>query len=749
MGATTTSRPRVDWSLKPRGPVSAAGMGALGLATLSLGAGEIAGLSPWWAVGLTSAGVGATLLSGAGTDPRALWYRLSCWAGAGGWLTWTMAAGLDQPEAWPALGVGSLLAGLLAGWANRPPLPGPAATRAGHRASTAMVPRRHIALAEDWLDRIRRVCKVRVEVIEARDWPTKAGFSMLLRLPQGGATIGRLDGHREGLASDADLLDGCGVEFTSAGRRGSCWMHVATVNHLAEDLDHPRDYSPRSVLDGISLGAHRDGSPMRVQVREPRIIVVGTTGSGKTGTLHTITAELGFCVDNLTWQLDLNGGGVSQAWLAAWLAGEVERPAVDWAAPCAEEALLISHAHTVIAKERKTAYSKRRMEANSQLLPIGADVPQITEMLDEGFEVLSQTIRDPIQAAIRDNLEESARIGRNEACQVLVSALRSTSNTLSTDLLALFHNRLIMAGGAQKEIDYFYDYTRGPKVEDLAGPGSGFVRLFGRQEIRAWRCFKMEPGRDIRPASLAISVMRPNLDAPSAAAAGRAYATRHSRMRWLFSTPEDRVHLVRPEPIELPGVTDQRGKPIIWDPALTHPAADAGAAVGGEMEPRPPVQPPAPREAVGSYLKLLKGGTTSGWADPAALVAAARAERIASGQAPMPARPAAPGPVHVEQIHEIRVGAEVLLPELLRRALALPWDEGRLHSEVMAPALGMTEHELAALLGAIGVTRPPNAFERGGRRRRGYERQHLLDAAEAIRSGDLEVPPEVADWPAA
>lgn len=115
----------------------------------------------------------------------------------------------------------------------------------------------------------------------------------------------------------------------------------------------------------------------------------------------------------------------------------------------------------------------------------------------------------------------------------------------------------------------------------------------------------------------------------------------------------------------------------------------------------------------------------------------------------MPARPAAPGPVHVEQIHEIRVGAEVLLPELLRRALALPWDEGRLHSEVMAPALGMTEHELAALLGAIGVTRPPNAFERGGRRRRGYERQHLLDAAEAIRSGDLEVPPEVADWPAA
>ncbi|MEU8040846.1 hypothetical protein [Streptosporangium sp. NPDC049078] len=747
MGATTTSRPRADWSLKPRGPVNAAGMGALGLATLSLGAGEIAGLSPWWAVGLTSAGITATLLSGSGTDQRSLWYRLGCWAGAGGWLTWTMTTGLGQVEAWPTLGIGALMAGLLAGWGNQPPLPGPAAQRAERRASTAMVPRRHLALAEDWVDRVRRVCKVRVDVAEVRDWPTKAGFSLLLRLPPGGVTIGRLDGHREGLAADADLLDGCGVEFTSAGRRGSVWMHVATVNHLALDLDHPGDYSPRSVLDGIVLGKHRDASPMRVQVREPRIIVVGTTGSGKTGTLHTITVELGVCVDNLTWQLDLNGGGVSQAWLAPWLAGQVERPAVDWAAPCPEEALLVSHAHKVIAKERKTAYSKRRMEANSQLLPVDKDVPQITEMLDEGFEVLSQTIRDPIQAAIRDNLEESARIGRNEACQVLVSALRSTSNTLSTDLLALFHNRIIMAGGAQKEIDYFYDYDRGPKVEDLAGPGSGFVRLFGRQEIRAWRCFKMEPGRDIRPASLAISAMRPDLDAPSAAAAGWAYATRHSRMRWLFSTPEDRVHLERPEPIELPGVADSRGKPIIWDPALTHPAA-GDATSGGEMEPRPPVQPPAPREAAGAYLKLLKGGSTSGWADPAALVAAARAERIASGEAPMPAQPAPSGPVRVEQVHEIR-GAETPLPELLRRALALPWEDGRLHSEVMAPALGMTEHELAALLGQLGVTRPPNAFERNGKRRRGYERQHLLDAADAIRRGDLEVPPEVADWPAA
>ena len=87
------------------------------------------------------------------------------------------------------------------------------------------------------------------------------------------------------------------------------------------------------------------------------------------------------------------------------------------------------------------------------------------------------------------------------------------------------------------------------------------------------------------------------------------------------------------------------------------------------------------------------------------------------------------------------------MPELLVQALSLPWDNGRLHSEALAKALRMSEHELAALLGPLGVTTPPNAFERGGQRRRGYKRGDLEDAAEAIRSGELEVPPEVAACP--
>nr|BFE85848.1 hypothetical protein GCM10020093_084490 [Planobispora longispora] len=67
----------------------------------------------------------------------------------------------------------------------------------------------------------------------------------------------------------------------------------------------------------------------------------------------------------------------------------------------------------------------------------------------------------------------------------------------------------------------------------------------------------------------------------------------------------------------------------------------------------------------------------------------------------------------------------------------------------MATALEMTEHELAALLKPLGIAPLRNAFNRGGERGRGYALEDVQDAAEAIRRGELEVPPEVADWSAA
>ncbi|MGV9775386.1 hypothetical protein [Streptosporangium sp. NPDC003464] len=102
--------------------------------------------------------------------------------------------------------------------------------------------------------------------------------------------------------------------------------------------------------------------------------------------------------------------------------------------------------------------------------------------------------------------------------------------------------------------------------------------------------------------------------------------------------------------------------------------------------------------------------------------------------------------LRAEQVHAVE-GRPV--PELLTRDLEVIGDDQRIHSIALARALCLGQADLADLLGALGVRMLPNPFERNGEQLRGYERQHLEEAAEAIRRGELQVPPEVADWPAA
>ncbi|GHE49151.1 hypothetical protein GCM10017673_58360 [Streptosporangium violaceochromogenes] len=114
---SATQQQRADWSLKPRGTVSAAAQGALGLV--------------------------GTALTGSQHPPRALGYRLGCWLGAGGWLTWSWTATPWAQAALATLGLGTLAAGLLAPWARTAP---PADTPG---SGGGLVVRRHVTLAAE------------------------------------------------------------------------------------------------------------------------------------------------------------------------------------------------------------------------------------------------------------------------------------------------------------------------------------------------------------------------------------------------------------------------------------------------------------------------------------------------------------------------------------------------------------------------------------------------------------------------
>lgn len=74
-------------------------------------------------------------------------------------------------------------------------------------------------------------------------------------------------------------------------------------------------------------------------------------------------------------------------------------------------------------------------------------------------------------------------------------------------------------------------------------------------------------------------------------------------------------------------------------------------------------------------------------------------------------------------------------PRLLSRVLAAFDEAGddRMHSEVLAAVLGFASTtDLAKQLAPRGIKPRPNSFERGGIRRRGYDRADVLAAIERL-----------------
>lgn len=683
--ATTTRKAtaarRVDWSLAPRGPVSGTVQGALATAALAV-AGDLASIHPLWGGVATAAGAAATVIRSAHLEhpPSGLLYRLGCWLGAGSWLTATLAAGLWSQAAWVTLGIGTLAAGVLS------PL-GRVTPRRERQGGPGrmLVLSRTAKVGEEWEARIRRVCRISVTVTDVRPWPTRTGYDVHVDLPGAGSTRAQISQAADALAVDAKLPQGCGVEVVPGAHRGAVVLRVSTVNRLAEVIGYPADYSPRSILDPIILGEHGNADLTGPIVREESMLIAGKRGSGKTTLLQVTSIALGRCVDNIVWHLDLNGGGLTQPWIDVWLDGRVQRCPIDWAAPNPTEGKLMLAAAIAIAKHRKASYRKLKRQHNTNLLPVSHDLPQITIVIDEGAEA----VKDRQLEAL---LGELQNIGRNEAVNLIVSALRPTSDLVPTNMRKQTGVRIQMFGPDEEELNHMFGWNAKVSMDQLAGRGTAFISLNGGAP-RPFRAFNVLPAQ-IEEAAIVIAGIRPDLDAASAEAAGHAYATRYDRMREAFTDVDEQPEL-------------------------------------------PAVYQAAPAPAVRPRFTVVQGtGNASDWPDLRDLVKPATPSMSSAADWP-DLIPQQAAPQAVEQIPARPV------PEILRRALA-EFDrsgDDRMHSATLAAALDMTPVELAAALREHGVTTLPNPFERGGTRGRGYALADLRAAAERIRRTPTAITP--------
>jgi len=683
----TTAKQQADWSLKPRGPISGTVQGALAVAALAV-VGDVAALEPiWGGIATAGAGVGSVLVSAHRNHaPPALLYRLVCWLGAGSWLTYTLAAGLWTQSSWAALGVGALVAGVVAPLAQ--------ATKRPARHGRTVILRSGARVGAAWEARIQRVCRIPVTVTNVVRWESGAGYDVHVELPGSGSTRKQLATAADALATDAKLPEGCGVEVVPGEHRGAAILRVSTVNRLHEDIDYPADYRPRSILEPFALGEHRDSSPAEVMLREASALVTGKKGSGKTTTLHALTAGVGLCRDALVWHIDLNGGGMSQPWLHPWLEGDVDRPAVDWAAASPEEAVTMAEVAVAIAKDRKRSTRKLKIQANSSLMPVSKSLPEIVIILDEGAEAMSPANRDPVLRDLREALEEIQRIGRNEGVNVVISSLRATGDMISPNVKKQSDVRIGMYVTDEEELAFLFGWNRGIGLADLPGVGCGFIQT-GQGTPRPFRSYYMRPG-DVVDASQAVSRMRPELDQAAREIAGEVYATRYARMRAAFADLDD----------------DQADKlPAMRAPVPAPATRPNLQVVHGDAAAWPDL-----RELTRKPVPVVSGSAAD-WPDLRPRRAALTAEQVREDEA----RP---------------------LPEILRRVLAAfaDADDDRMHSQDLADALDTTPTELAALLRPFNVGTLPHKFSRGGQERRGYARADVQRAADRFARGELADP---------
>ena len=432
--------------------------------------------------------------------------------------------------------------------------------------------------SEEWRQRIaeRGGAPFAGVVVEAvTKWDNRNGEDVRICMPKAGATVDQLRYLAPGLAADANLPHGCSIEIIEPEGEGqrTVIMRVPTQVPAALDEGHPLWEEQRSILDGIPIGAHPNGDTAEGPMREESWLVVGKKGAGKTTLLWGITATVGMCRDALVWHIDLNGGGMTQPWVDVWLDGRVERCPIDWAAPNVDEAIRMVNAAVKIAKHRKIAYRRRKKEHNTNLLPVGPDLPEIVIILDEGAEAMAAAGKGQVME-LAMKLEEIQRIARNEAVNLVLSVLRGTGDLVPAAMSTQTGVGICMKVRQQKEIAAVFESAWELKLQPnhLTAKGAGWIGVDGGLPVR-YQGWNILPD-DMEQAALRIAKVRPDLDEASAKVAGEDYATRYSRMRALFVEDGEIVE-EEPEPAAATSGTWTEGWDLFGGSSAAKPQAPA------------------------------------------------------------------------------------------------------------------------------------------------------------------------------
>lgn len=508
-----TTRRRVDWSFGPgHGPVSGV-LNAAGAALAATMVADLAHISPLYAA-LAGVCVGAASVAAAAVADlpgAAICYRAACWLAAGGWS----AATLAWSSPWRSvplalLGIGSLAAGMIgAGLARSEGRARRAREIAQQRAQLLSSGAGRARLAAVWEDRLARVCSISgARVIGVETWAQRTGYDLEVVLPPGGHTWRRVDGFKDGLAADARLPNGCGVEVKPGVDRGTILIGVSTVDALAEPREYQPTTKPRTISNPFPVGWHRDGADALAELRFICGLISGQTGSGKTNIMQVVNARLVECVDTLVWAIDTAGAGIAMPWVIPWLEGRAPRPAMDWVAADDAAAETMCRTALDLIAQRKIRHQGRMRAVNDDKVPLGRS--QVDDLfVAEVVVVVDEFAKLPPK--IQDLITEISDTGRATGVRTLVGALRATGDVVPTGLRKQAALRVGMRVQDEEELAYLFGWRTVPAAEDAPHEGCGHLVL-GQSPPRAFRADRITP-TTIDRVAVTAAAWRPALEA--------------------------------------------------------------------------------------------------------------------------------------------------------------------------------------------------------------------------------------------
>ncbi|MFD7920527.1 hypothetical protein ACFV3R_15035 [Streptomyces sp. NPDC059740] len=567
MSSTTSRTTRIDWGAG-HGIVSGTLNATAGtLVTTALA--STTGMAPGWT--LAAGAVGAAGTAAAGLRKRltkaTLGFRSACWLAAGTWSSLALAGG--GPTALPALGtlaIGGIAAGTMAvGFAAHEE------SEQARRSTLLMLGTRR-ALAAEWIDRIARVCRVEnTEVVGVEHWPSGMGYTVEVKLPEGGTTRKALADRADALASDLDLPTGCGLSVHDGMSRRLVLIKVTTKSLAGTETSFPVEEvrETTTVNNPLPLALLADGGRAELDLRQASTIVAGPTGSGKTNWLHTLIARLNQTNDTLVWVIDLNGGSLALPWLHAWREAQlgtegsrwagvdIPNPGVDWVASTPAEAKKMLQAAVRIAKQRKVTYQDHMRDQDDDKLPVSPSIPEVVIVMDEGAEAAATREAK----AVREGVSEVIRIARAMAIRAVVSILRVTQDVLPDPMVRKMASNRVCSGATEdSELGHMFGWRALSAENSFDGPGSMLIGTEGKQPDKA-RQWRIRP-TGIEEVCAATAHRRPVLDEPSLTAAGPDYTDRWTLQRCghLWATTPATASATSSSASAAPGTGDGTGR---------------------------------------------------------------------------------------------------------------------------------------------------------------------------------------------